>query len=35
MPEVQGWHWQTVYGDYLREMGYAVKKMGIGWNALT
>lgn len=33
--EVQGWHWQTVYGDYQREMEYAVKKMGIGWNAIT
>jgi hypothetical protein len=35
MPEVQGWHWQTVYGDYLREMGYAIKKKGIAWNPVT
>jgi hypothetical protein len=33
--EVQGWHWQTVYGDYLREVGYAVKKKGITWNVIT
>jgi hypothetical protein len=33
--EVQGWHWQTVYGDYLREVGYAIKKKNIAWNMVT
>jgi hypothetical protein len=33
--EVQGWHWQTVYGDYLKEMGYAVQKKGIAWNTVV
>jgi len=35
MPEVQGWHWQTVYGDYLKEMGYAMRKKGIEWNSVV
>lgn len=29
-----GFHWMTVYGDYLREAGYALKKIGIGWEML-
>jgi hypothetical protein len=24
-----------VYGDYLREVGYALKKLGIGWDNLS
>ena len=30
-----GFHWITVYGDYLREAGYAMKKMGIKLEILT
>ena len=30
-----GFHWMTVYGDYLREMGYALKRIPIGWERLT
>jgi len=29
-----GFHWITVYGDYLKEAGYALKKMGIGFENL-
>ncbi len=27
--KMPGFHWITVYGDYLKETGYAMKKMGI------
>jgi len=27
--QMPGFHWITVYGDYLKEAGYALKKMGI------
>ncbi len=30
-----GFHWMTGYGDYLRELGYACKKMGIQFENLT
>jgi hypothetical protein len=30
-----GFHWMVGYGDYLKEMGYAVKKVGIKWENLT
>jgi hypothetical protein len=30
-----GFHWMTGYGDYIREVGYAVKKVGIQWDVLT
>jgi hypothetical protein len=26
-----GFHWETIYGDYLREVGYALKKTPIKW----
>jgi hypothetical protein len=29
-----GFHWMTGYGDYLREVGYAVRKVGIAWDKL-
>ena len=29
-----GFHWMTVYGDCLRETGYALKKIPIGWECL-
>jgi len=29
-----GFHWELVYGDYLRETGYALRKTGIGWQVL-
>ena len=29
-----GFHWMTIYGDYLKEAGYALKKTKIGWENL-
>jgi len=29
-----GFHWMTVYGDYTRETGYALKRLGIEWEQL-
>ena len=30
-----GFHWMVCYGDYMRELGYALKKVGIKWENLT
>jgi hypothetical protein len=30
-----GFHWMTIYGDYIKEAGYALKKIGIGWEVLS
>ena len=30
-----GFHWMTSYGDYMKEIGYACKKLGIQWEDLT
>jgi L-fucose isomerase-like protein len=30
-----GFHWITVYGDYIKETGYALKKIGIKFENLT
>lgn len=32
--KMHGFHWMTVYGDYLREVGYALKKTAIAWERL-
>jgi len=29
-----GFHWMTCYGDYLREIGYALKRTSIKWEVL-
>lgn len=29
-----GFHWMTCYGNYLREMGYALKRTSIKWESL-
>ena len=29
-----GFHWMTGYGDYAQELGYALKRVGIGWEFL-
>jgi hypothetical protein len=31
---MQGFHWMTGYGNYLRETGYALKRLGIEWEQL-
>jgi len=33
--QMQGFHWVTVYGDYMREMGYALKRVGINFKNLV
>ena len=33
--QMPGFHWITVYGDYLREAAYALKKIGIAFENLT
>jgi hypothetical protein len=33
--EMPGFHWMTCYGDYMRETGYALKKIGIKFENLT
>ncbi len=33
--EMRGFHWMLVYGDQLKETGYALRKMGIGWYNLS
>jgi hypothetical protein len=33
--EIRGFHWMVVYGGYLREVGYAVKKIGLDWLRLV
>lgn len=35
LEDMRGFHWMTCYGDYLREVGYALKKLGIGWENTT
>jgi hypothetical protein len=35
LDEVRGFHWIAAYGSHLRETGYALKKAGIGWLAVT
>jgi hypothetical protein len=29
-----GFHWMTCYGDYTKELGYALKHVGIQWECL-
>jgi len=31
---MQGFHWMTGYGDYMKETGYALKRIGIEWEEL-
>jgi hypothetical protein len=33
--QMPGFHWITVYGDYIKETGYALKKMGIKFENLV
>jgi len=30
-----GFHWMTGYGDYLKEIGYAIRRVGIEWDNLN
>lgn len=33
--EMKGFHWMTCYGNYLRETGYALRKVGVDWLNLS
>ena len=33
--ETRGFHWMAGYGNYLREVGYALKKVQVDWLNLT
>lgn len=33
--EMVGFHWMLAYGDHLKETGYALRKLGIGWYNLS
>lgn len=35
LEEMRGFHWMACYGNYLREVGYALKKLGVGWLNVT
>lgn len=35
MQEMRGFHWMLAYGDHLKETGYALRKLGVGWYNLT
>jgi hypothetical protein len=35
LEDMQGFHWMICYGDYLNELGYALKKVGIDWQNIT
>jgi hypothetical protein len=35
IPEARDSHWMMVYGDYLREIGYAVRKIGLAWDNIA
>ena len=30
-----GFHWMTGYGDYTKELGYALRRVGIAWDNLA
>jgi hypothetical protein len=35
IPEARDSHWMMVYGDYLREIGYAIRKIGLTWDNIS
>jgi L-fucose isomerase-like protein len=35
LEDMRGFHWMTCYGDYLREAGYALKKLGVQWENVS
>ncbi len=32
---MRGFHWMTCYGDAMREVGYAIRRVGIAWDNLN
>jgi L-fucose isomerase-like protein len=35
LEDMRGFHWMMVYGDCCREVGYALKRIGIGWENIS
>jgi L-fucose isomerase-like protein len=35
LDEVRDSHWMMVYGDYLKEIGYAAPRMGVVWDCIS
>jgi L-fucose isomerase-like protein len=35
LEDMRGFHWMSCYGDYMREVGYAIKKVGIKWQNIS
>jgi hypothetical protein len=35
LKEARDSHWMMAYGDYLKELGYAARKIGINWVNVT
>jgi hypothetical protein len=35
LEDMRGFHWMTVYGDCMKETGYAIKHLGIGWEDVS
>jgi hypothetical protein len=35
LQEMRGFHWMTCYGNYLKETGFALKKVGVNWHDLS
>ncbi|GMV96464.1 MAG: hypothetical protein AMXMBFR83_08300 [Phycisphaerae bacterium] len=35
LADMRGFHWMTCYGDCTKEVGYAVKKLGIEWECTS
>ncbi len=35
LEDMRGFHWMSCYGDYLRETGYALKKLGVQWENIS
>ena len=35
MEQMKGFHWMMCYGDYLREIEYALKKVGVKWDNVS
>jgi hypothetical protein len=35
LEDMRGFHWMICYGDYLREVGYALKKLGVQWENVS
>ena len=35
LEQMRGFHWMMCYGDCTKEVGYAIKKLGIGWECTS